>query len=1039
MTVCSSCATELPDNARFCLQCGAPIAAADSTPAEYKQVTVLFADVVHSMDIAAEVGPERLREIMADLLDRSTAIVNRYGGMVDKFTGDGIMAVFGAPTTLEDHAFRACLAALGIQKDIGASLQLRIGLNSGQVIAGEIGSSAASYTAIGEQVGMAQRMESAAPPGGVMLSESTARLMENSAVLGEPELVDVKGAHAPARARRLLSIGAHQPGRRAESKLVGRTWELNTVTGILDEAISGAGCVVGVLGPPGIGKSRLVRETAAAALARGVPVYTTYCESHARDIPFHVLARLLREGMEIVGLDAEVARRRVHEQFSDADRDDLVLLDDLLGIRDAGMELPEVASDARRRRLTALINTASLARKEPAVYVIEDVHWIDEASELMLTDFLAVIPQAPMLTLITYRPEYRGALTRVAGAQTLSLRPLNDAQATALTAELLGPDPSLGTLGAQVAARAAGNPFFAEELVRDLAEREILHGQPGAYEMRDDAADIDVPATLQATLGARIDRLSATAKQTLNAASVIGSQFATDELAALVESIDAAPLIDAELIVQVKFTPQTEYAFRHPLIRTVAYESQLRSVRQQLHRRIAESIEARGLADENAALIAEHLEAAGDLRGAFEWHMRAGTWLTYRDIAGAHSSWRRARNVADQLPDDEPERLSMRITPRTLLCLTAGRLHGRRAETGFEELRDLCIAAGDQRSLAIGTAGLVLAHCLNGRRLEGSIVGTELARLLDEIGDPTLTVGLSCATIMAKHETGEAAETLHLTQRIIDLADGDPSKGNLFFASPLTFAIALRGWARACLGIPGWRDDIDTAAATIPTFDPMTFASVTNYMYSSAIQNGVLVPDTAVFRIIDECLTAAEQFGEEIAIDVARLTRAIALVNSTGPEVDDGLDLLEKTRDRGVHERFSLTTVQYADIHLARAKARAGDLEGAIRLASHDVDESFQSGGSIWLAFATNVLVEALLGRGQSRDLADAKRAIDRLAAAPTDPGFVINEIWLLRMRALFAQAEGDATRYRDHRDCYRNRAKELGFEGHIAMAEAMD
>jgi adenylate cyclase len=163
------------------------------------------------------------------------------------------------------------------------------------------------------------------------------------------------------------------------------------------------------------------------------------------------------------------------------------------------------------------------------------------------------------------------------------------------------------------------------------------------------------------------------------------------------------------------------------------------------------------------------------------------------------------------------------------------------------------------------------------------------------------------------------------------------------------------------------------------------------------------------------------------------------LVNSTGPEVDDGLDLLEKTRDRVVHERFSLTTVQYADIHLARAKARAGDLEGAIRLASHDVDESFQSGGSIWLAFATNVLVEALLGRGQSRDLADAKRAIDRLAAAPTDPGFVINEIWLLRMRALFAQAEGDATRYRDHRDRYRNRAKELGFEGHIAMAEAMD
>ena len=174
MTQCSSCAKELPDDARFCLQCGTPITDA-STSAEYKQVTVLFADVVHSMEIAARVGPEKLREIMAELFDRSAAVVERYGGTVDKFTGDGIMAVFGAPTTLEDHAFRACLAALDIQKEIGATLALRIGLNSGQVIAGEIGSGKAGYTAIGEQVGMAQRMESAAPPGGVMLSESTAR------------------------------------------------------------------------------------------------------------------------------------------------------------------------------------------------------------------------------------------------------------------------------------------------------------------------------------------------------------------------------------------------------------------------------------------------------------------------------------------------------------------------------------------------------------------------------------------------------------------------------------------------------------------------------------------------------------------------------------------------------------------------------------------------------------------------------------------------------------------------------------------------
>ena len=191
---CGSCGAELPPNSKFCNECGASVTQL-SRLAEYKQVTVLFADVVHSMDIAAAVGAERLREIMAELVERCAAVVKRYGGTVDKFTGDGIMAVFGAPVALEDHAVRACLAALGVQEEAkrlaeeverhdGIELQLRIGLNSGQVIAGEIGSGPFGYTAIGEQVGMAQRMESIAPPGGVMLSASTARLVEGAAALG---------------------------------------------------------------------------------------------------------------------------------------------------------------------------------------------------------------------------------------------------------------------------------------------------------------------------------------------------------------------------------------------------------------------------------------------------------------------------------------------------------------------------------------------------------------------------------------------------------------------------------------------------------------------------------------------------------------------------------------------------------------------------------------------------------------------------------------------------------------------------------------
>jgi class 3 adenylate cyclase len=270
--VCGSCGTELPPDSRFCNKCGSPTTPA-ATSAEYKQVTVLFADVVHSMDIAAAVGAERLREIMTDLIDRASAVVQRYGGTVDKFTGDGIMAVFGAPVALEDHAIRACLAALGVQEETkrlavdihdrdGVDLQLRVGLNSGQVIAGEIGSGPFGYTAVGEQVGMAQRMESVAPPGGVLLSESTARLVEGAATLGEVERVRIKGTDQPACAQRLLGVpeGRHAVGR-AESNLVGRHWELSAIEGLLDRAVDGHGAVVTLVGSPGIGKSRRPNTT----------------------------------------------------------------------------------------------------------------------------------------------------------------------------------------------------------------------------------------------------------------------------------------------------------------------------------------------------------------------------------------------------------------------------------------------------------------------------------------------------------------------------------------------------------------------------------------------------------------------------------------------------------------------------------------------------------------------------------------------------------------------------------------------------------
>src|SRR3954468_6160968 len=303
---CASCGTGLRHNAKFCDECGASTAVSGDT-AEYKQVTVLFADVVRSMDIAAAVDIERLREIMTELLERSAAVLRRYGGTVE-YNGDGVMALFGAPIALEDHAFRACVAALAVQEETNrlaaevarhdsVDLRIRVGLNSGRVIVGEIGSGSLGYAATGEHVGMAQRIESITPPGAVMLSESTVRLVEHHTVLTQPEWVHVKGADEPVRARRLVGI-APRAGLvgHVEPHLVGRRWEMAALDALVDRTIGGRGGVVNVVGPPGIGKSRVAREAAALAADRGVEVFWAFCESHASDIPFGVVARLLRAG-----------------------------------------------------------------------------------------------------------------------------------------------------------------------------------------------------------------------------------------------------------------------------------------------------------------------------------------------------------------------------------------------------------------------------------------------------------------------------------------------------------------------------------------------------------------------------------------------------------------------------------------------------------------------------------------------------------------------------------------------------------------------
>ena len=643
---------------------------------------------------------------------------------------------------------------------------------------------------------------------------------------------------------------------------------------------------------------------------------------------------------------------------------------------------------------------------------------------------------------ISYRPEYRGALSRVPGVESITLAPLSDSETAALVTELLGPDSSVSEVATMIADRAAGNPFFAEEMVRELAERGVLRGKRGAYVSTVGAAEVSVPATVQATIAARIDRLDPPAKRTLSAAAVIGSRFDPG----LLETLGIEPVVEdlvaAELVDQAQFTGGPQYVFHHPLIRAVAYESQLKSDRGELHRRVAAAIESRdpSAAEQHASLIAEHLEAAGDGHAAYGWHMRAATWARSRDIAAARRSWERAVKIADALPAEAPNRAGMRITPRNMLGATGWRVHQHDAGARFEELRELCDAVGDKASLAIAMAAQVHGYFYQGRIFDASLLASETWALIESLGDPTLTVGLSPSVIRPKVTISEWSEVLRWSQKVIDLADGDPSKGNFIIGSPLALAFATRGMARYWLGLPGWRDDQRHGLAMARQADPMSYTGATAYVYFPAFLNGVLRPDDAALRDIEDAVRIAGRSGDDAALAYAWVTLGAALVDrDTDAERDRGHELLAEVGEVYKRRQQNLSMLTTVNVWMAREKARRGDRDEAIPVMRDAVVDLFRGG---WLQAncvrATGVLVATLLERGAEGDTAEAEAAIDRLAALPADEGLVLRDVWLLRLRALVAHARGDAAAYAHLRDRYRDMAKTLGYEGHIAWAETL-
>jgi hypothetical protein len=371
-----------------------------------------------------------------------------------------------------------------------------------------------------------------------------------------------------------------------------------------------------------------------------------------------------------------------------------------------------------------------------------------------------------------------------------------------------------------------------------------------------------------------------------------------------------------------------------------------------------------------------------------------------------------------------------------MLCGIAWRIHEHAAGARFDELRELCTAAGDKASLAIAMAGLVIDHMFQDRMREATQLASEAMALIESIGDPTLTVGLSFTAIYAKSQNAEVHDVLRWSQRVIDLADGDPSKGNFIVGSPLAVAFTTRGTARYALGRPGWRDDLRHGLAMARRADPMSYSMVVYGCYSAAIRLGSLAADDSAVREIEDALRIVERSGDDLALSNAQESLGVALVHrEADADRDRGQKLLAEVSDGG----HDLPDLPIVNAYLARERARRGDRDDAEPLIRAATDHLFREGQLVaWSIPATGVLVKTLLERGAGDDAAEAEAAIERLAAVPADDGLVIRDVWLLRLRALLAKASGDDTAYRDYRDRYRAMARSLGFEGHTKWAEAM-
>ena len=795
---CPSCGFSNEAGEKFCGGCGQPLVSSQqiatkfSSPEVYtpkhlaekiliskaalegerKQVTVLFADMKGSMELLADRDPEEARKLLDPVIEHMMEAVHRYEGTVNHILGDGIMALFGAPLAHEDHAVRACYAALRMQESVkryameiqrtqGIPIQIRVGLNSGEVVVGAIRNDLhMDYTAIGQTAHLAARMEQMAMPGSILIAPDTLRLAEGFVQLKPLGSVNVKGISEPLEVHEVTGAGPvrsrlQAAAARGLTRFVGRTSEFDTLCLALERAGASHGQVVALVGEPGVGKSRLFWEFTHSRRTVDWLIVESGSVSYGKATAYLPVTDLLKAYFAIEDRDdVRKIREKVTGKLLTLDKSLEPTLPAFLALLDVTVEDEQWQSlDPPQRRQRTLDAVKRLLLREsqvqPLVLVFEDLHWIDSETQAVLDSLIESLPTARMLLLVNYRPEYQHSWGSKTYYSQLRIDPLPPASAAELLQALLGDDTSLLPLKPLLFERTEGNPFFLEESVRTLIETNFLTGERGNYRLARPIQSTQVPATVQAVLAARIDRLPPEEKRLLQSAAVVGKDVPFGLLQAIADQSEEelrhglTRLQSAEFLYETSLFPEIEYTFKHALTHEVAYGSVLQERRRALHVRIVEAI-ARLHPDrvsEHVELLAHHASRGELWEKAVNYLHQAGKKAASRSATQeAIAYFEQALDILKHLPEGHhtiEKAINLRVDLGPTLISTKG-FGATEVEENYTRARVLCEQLGETPQLFPVLWGLARMHDVRGQLRVGRELGEQLLRLAQQAQEPAL-------------------------------------------------------------------------------------------------------------------------------------------------------------------------------------------------------------------------------------------------------------------------------------------------------------